>query len=74
MIGQGWWQDEWEGLRRKRPDSSMEYLDIFPLPLILNNILLLKILFSEIYRSPEGQQFPFYPPGLEEGAIVHNDF
>lgn len=43
-------------------------------PPILNDILLLKTLFSEIYRAPKGQQLPFYPPGLGEEATAQKDF
>lgn len=64
MIGQkeGWegWegQAEREGLGSK--DQSVQWNSwlFFPLPPILNDILLLKILFSEIYRAPKGQQLP----------------
>lgn len=36
----------------------------FPSPSILNDILLLKILFSGIGRAPEGEQVSLYLPGL----------
>lgn len=78
MIGQkeGWeGQAEWEGLGSKGPVSSTEQLaNPPPTPPILNDILLLKILFSEIYRAPKGQQLPLYPPGLGEEATVQKDF
>lgn len=77
MIGQkeGWeGQSEWEGLGSKGPVSSMNSWLFFSLPPILNDILLLKILFSEIYRAPKGQQLPLYPPGLGEEATVQKDF
>lgn len=67
MIGQkeGWegWegQAEREGLGSKDQSVQRNSWLFFPPSPILNNILLLKILFSEIYRAPKGQQLPLYP-------------
>lgn len=80
MIGQkeGWeeWegQAEWEGLGSKDQSVLRNSWLFFPPPPILNGILLLKILFSETYRAPKGQQLPLYPLGLGEEATVQKNF
>lgn len=74
MIGQkeGWeeWegQAEWEELGSKDQSVLRNSWLFSPPPPILNDILLLKILFSEIYRAPKGQQLPLYPPPRSGGG------
>lgn len=48
-------------------------LTFFPFPTKAERHLAVKVRFSGIYRSPEGQPVPFLPR-LGEEAIVHNDF
>lgn len=80
MIGQkeGWeeWegQAEWEGLGSKDQSVLRNSWLFSPPPPILNDILLLKILFSEIYRAPKGQQLPLYPPWSGGGSHSAEEF